>query len=149
MSTKTITKAAIIAAVYAAVSLILTPISYGFVQCRLSEALTLLPLIMPEAVPGLFVGCIVANLVSGAVWYDVVFGSLATLIAALLTCKSPNMWIGAAYPVAVNALVVGTYLGILYHVPIIYSVLSVAAGQAVACYGVGIPMLMYMKRRTL
>lgn len=145
--TEMITKAAQIAAVYAVISLVLSPISYGFVQCRLSEALTLLPLLTPAAVPGLFIGCLVANLISGAVWYDIIFGSLATLIAAILTRKSRNMWIGAMYPVLINALVVGTYLGMLYNVPVLYSILSVGLGQAVACYGAGIPLICFMKRR--
>lgn len=147
MSIKNITTAAIIASVYAAISLLLAPISFTSIQCRVSEALTILPMIIPPAVPGLFIGCLLANLISGAVWYDVVFGSLATLLAAYLTYKSKNKWIGAAYPVVINGVVVGTYLSILYNIPVLPTMLSVAAGQAVACYGIGIPLFLYLKNR--
>ena len=72
---------AVIAALYAALTLLLAPISYGPIQLRLSEALTLLPMLLPQAVPGLFVGCLIANLYTGMLT-DIIFGSLATLIAA-------------------------------------------------------------------
>lgn len=78
-------RGALIAAIYAVLCAALAPISYGEVQFRISEALTILPLLMPEAVPGLFVGCLIANLIGGAGILDIVFGSLATLIAGLLT----------------------------------------------------------------
>lgn len=147
MKVKKITAAAIIAAVYAAISLVLSPISFGIIQCRVSEALTIMPLIMPEAVPGLFIGCLLANLISGAVWYDVVFGSLATLVAAFLTYKSKNKWVGATYPVVVNAIIVGVYLGIFYNLPVFYAIICVAIGQAIACYGIGIPLLVYIQKK--
>ncbi|MBR0203644.1 MAG: QueT transporter family protein, partial [Synergistaceae bacterium] len=78
-------RGALIAALYAALTILLAPISYGPVQCRVSEAFTLLPFYLPEAVPGLFIGCIFANFIGGYGLPDMVFGSLATLIAAFLT----------------------------------------------------------------
>ena len=146
MNIRKLTTSAIIAAVYAAVSFILAPISFGALQCRISEALTLLPLIMPEAIPGLFVGCLISNLLSGAVWYDVVFGSLATLLAAFLTHKSKNVWLGAAYPVIVNAVIVGGYLSFFYNLPVLLTMLSVGAGQAIACYVLGVPLTLFIKK---
>ena len=82
---RTLTTAAIIAAAYAALTLLLAPISYGAVQFRVSEALTVLPFFTPAAVPGLFVGCLVANLIAGVNPVDFVVGSGATLLAALLS----------------------------------------------------------------
>ena len=146
MNIRKLTTGAIIAAVYAAVSFILAPISFGALQCRISEALTLLSLIMPEAIPGLFVGCLISNLLSGAVWYDVVFGSLATLLAAFLTYKSKNVWLGATYPVIVNAVVVGGYLSFFYNLPVLLTMLSVGAGQAIACYALGVPLVIIIKK---
>ena len=86
---------AVIAALYAALTLLLAPISYGPIQLRLSEALTLLPMLLPQAVPGLFVGCLIANLYTGMLT-DIIFGSLATLVAATGTyclhhrCQRPD-----------------------------------------------------------
>ena len=85
LTTRSLCLSAIIAALYAALTMALPVLSYGAWQCRLSEALTLLPLVLPQAVPGLFVGCVVANLLSPVGVWDVVFGSLATLLAAVGT----------------------------------------------------------------
>ncbi|MBQ3575768.1 MAG: QueT transporter family protein, partial [Clostridia bacterium] len=76
-STSYITRAAIIAAIYCLLTVIFQPISFGAVQFRVSEALTLMPVLFPEAVPGLFVGCLLSNLLGGGVWYDVMLGSVA------------------------------------------------------------------------
>ena len=77
---------AVVAAAYAALTVALAPISYGAVQFRVSEALTVLPFLMPFTAWGLFAGCILANLYTGSV-VDILFGSLATLLAALLTAR--------------------------------------------------------------
>ena len=82
--TKYLTHAAIIAAVYVVLTIIFAPISYGQVQVRISEALTVLPYFTPAAIPGLFIGCIIANIYGGAGIIDIIFGSLATLFAAFL-----------------------------------------------------------------
>ena len=85
--TRFITRAAVIAAIYCALTLLLRPISYGEVQLRVSEALTILPVLTPAAVPGLFIGCLLANLLGGSTVIDIVFGSLATLGAAQSACS--------------------------------------------------------------
>ena len=82
---KKIVQGALIGALYAALTLVAAPISFGLMQVRISEALCILPFFTPAAVPGLFVGCVVANLLGGAALYDVIFGSLATLLAAVFT----------------------------------------------------------------
>ena len=90
-NTNTLTRGAIIAALNAAVTLLLAPISYGQVQIRLSECLTLLPVLLPEAIPALAVGCLLANILGGASIFDIVFGTLATLLAAICTrCLRSN-----------------------------------------------------------
>ena len=88
-NTKNLCLSALIAALYAALTLAFQPISYGAVQFRISEALTLLPVLFPQAVPGLTLGCLISNLFNpmGATVYDVVFGTLATLIAAVITWR--------------------------------------------------------------
>ena len=91
-----------IAALYAALTIALAPISFGPVQFRVAEALTLLPFFMPEAIPGLFIGCLLANFTGGFGIIDIVFGSAATLLAAWLTYEMPNMWLAAIPPVIVN-----------------------------------------------
>jgi len=79
MSVKFITQAAVIAAIYVVLVVIFNYISFGPVQFRIAEALTILPYFTPAAIPGLFVGCIIANILGGAIVWDVVFGSIATL----------------------------------------------------------------------
>ena len=77
------TQAAMIAAIYVVLTYIFAPFSFGEVQVRISEALTILPIFTPAAIPGLFVGCFLSNLFCGAAGLDIVFGSLATLIGAV------------------------------------------------------------------
>lgn len=107
---------ALIAAAYAALTIALAPISYGPVQFRVSEALTALPFLMPGSVWGIFVGCVLANLYTGSV-LDIVFGSLATLLAGLLTAwfgkkgnTVRNRLLGCLMPVLFNAVIVGAVL---------------------------------------
>ena len=97
-NTKNLCLSALIAALYAALTLAFQPISYGAVQFRISEALTLLPVLFPQAVPGLTLGCLISNLFNpmGATVYDVVFGTLATLIAAVITWRMrASIWVRA------------------------------------------------------
>ncbi len=144
-------RSAVVAALYAALTF-LWPLSIGPIQCRLSEALCVLPYLMPAAVPGLFVGCLVGNLLSGAIPLDVIFGSLATLLAAALT-----YWIGkrklpaflAPLPgVVVNALVVGALLTYAYEYGLSYpvAILQVGGGQAISCYVLGLPLLYLLQK---
>ena len=85
ISTATICQAALIAAVYTVLSLAFLPISFGPVQCRISEMLTVLPAFLPAAIPGVAIGCLITNILGGAILPDIIFGTLATLIGAVLT----------------------------------------------------------------
>lgn len=133
-SVRSLTLSAVIAAVYCALTLLLAPISYGAWQCRVSEAMTMLPLLMPQAIPGLFVGCLLSNLLGPSVgMLDIIFGSLATLIAAFGTWKlREQKWIAAACPVLANGLIVGAVVAYSYNLPLILTMIQVAVGEAVA-----------------
>ena len=80
-----LTQAAMIAAIYVVLTMIFAPFSFGEVQVRVAEALTILPIFTPAAIPGLFVGCLIGNITGGAVLPDIIFGSIATLIGAVGT----------------------------------------------------------------
>ena len=115
-TTRRLTLAAIVAASYAALTVALAPISYGAVQFRVSEALTVLPFLIPSTVWGLTIGCVLANLYTGSI-VDIVFGSLATLLAGLLTAyfgkkgnTVRNRLLGCLPPVLFNAVIVGAVL---------------------------------------
>ena len=139
-NTGALTRAAIIAALYAALTLLLAPISYGEVQIRLSEALTILPVLLPEAVPALAVGCLLSNVLGGCTIFDIVFGTLATLLAAMCTrALRKNILLASAMPVLFNGVIVGAVVHYCY-APVIalpLCMLFVAAGEAVACMLVG------------
>ena len=111
-STRQIATAAIIAALYTVMSLLssIFGLTYGPIQCRFSEALCLLPFLFPETAWGLGVGCLIANLFSPYGVLDIVVGSLATLIAALITSRCRNVWLAALPPVACNMVLVGAVL---------------------------------------
>ncbi len=141
--------AAMIAGVYALLCIAFAPISYGAVQVRIAEALTLLPFLLPEAIPGLFVGCLIANFAGGFGLIDVLFGSLATLIAAVLTRRMPNRIMAAVPPVVVNALIVGGYLSVLLDLAFLPTALYVGLGQAVACFCLGVPLLHLLEKSPL
>ena len=84
------TQAAMIAAIYVVLCVVFQPISYGPIQTRIAEALTVLPFFTPAAIPGLFVGCLIANVLGGGIILDVIAGSVATLIAAFATYALRN-----------------------------------------------------------
>lgn len=136
-----------IAAVYAALTVTLAPISYGPLQFRVSEALTLLPFYMSEAVPGLFIGCVFANAYGGFGLADMVFGGLATLIAAVLSRRSKNLWLAAFWPVLSNMVIIGTMLHFLIDVPLAATCLEIGIGEAGACFVVGVPLMKILEKR--
>lgn len=154
-STQFIVQAAAIAAIYALLTIAIAPISSGLLQCRVSEALCVLPYFTPAAIPGLFIGCLLANLLTGAMALDVLLGSTATLLAAVMTwwlqkrLQEKKARLLAPLPaVVINALIVGFLLSDVYQVGASYAVcaLYVGAGQAIACYGVGFPLLLLLER---
>ncbi|MDR6226117.1 QueT transporter family protein [Desmospora profundinema] len=148
MSARYLTTVAMIAAVYAVVTLAFAPLSYGPVQFRIAESLTVLPYLTPLAIPGLFIGAAAANLFSPVGFYDVIFGSLASLIAAWLTYRMPKPWLAPLPPVLVNAVIIGILLGTVSGLPIAVpaAMLYVGLGQTIVCYGLGLPFLYLLRR---
>jgi uncharacterized membrane protein len=148
-NTKFLIQAAVIAAVYATLTIILMPISSGVIQVRVSEALTILPYFTPAAIPGLFIGCLVSNMVGPNGPIDMVLGSSATLIAAICSyyLRSKPLLVPLP-PVITNGIIIGCMLHYAYSVPLplFVCMLSVAAGELIACYLIGYPLLKILKK---
>lgn len=155
-NTRRLTRSAIIAAIYVALTFIFQPISFGAIQFRIAEALTLMPIFFPEAVPGLLIGCLLANLLCGGIWFDVVLGALATLLAAMAVVKLRRYpLMAAAMPAVFNGLIVGPVVYFAYvHAPgtaieigiLLFNMFTVAAGEAVVCYVLGLLLLYSFKK---
>ncbi len=148
-----VARAGVTAGLYAVLTIVLAPISYGPVQCRISEIMTLFPLLFPEAVPGLIIGCLIANIYSGW-WADMVFGTLATAIAALATYLVGRKiktkiapFIGGIFPVVVNAIVL-PIMWLMFSTETAYwfNFATVLAGQFVAVYILGVPVYFALKK---
>ncbi len=142
----------LIAALYVALTYIanLFGLASGAIQVRVSEALTILPVFTPAAIPGLTVGCIIANIVTGCLPWDVVFGSLATLIGAIGTrLLRKNPYIAWIPPVVSNMAIVPIVLQKVYGVPDSwwYLVLTVGAGEVISCGVLG--LLLYHSVRNV
>ncbi|MDR1204549.1 MAG: QueT transporter family protein [Peptococcaceae bacterium] len=147
MNVRRMARGAVIAALYAAVTLALAPFSFGPAQLRASEALTVLPVFFPEAPLGLFIGCAAANFVGGYGVADVVFGSLATLLAALCTRGLARFpFLAPLPPVVLNGVVVGYVLHAATGIPWLALALEVGAGELASCYCLGLPLLFALKR---
>lgn len=148
--TKSITRAAVVAALYIALTFI-SPISFGtqFIQCRPSEALMILPLFMWEAIPALWIGCMIANIMGGSV-IDVFFGSFATLLAAAAVWAigkavkktAPRIALGVVPPILINAFLVPMTFTIFIGEAYAYwmQVLWVFIGEAAVVIALGIPL---------
>ncbi|MBR1709163.1 MAG: QueT transporter family protein [Clostridia bacterium] len=151
-SPKALTRAAIIAAIYTVLTLLLAPISYGEIQVRLSEALTLLPILFPEAIPGVTLGCLLANIFGGAMLPDIIFGTLATFLAALCTYHlRAKYWLASSMPVLFNGIIVGAVVHFCYApaVPLLLCCLFVAIGEAISCYVAGTILIKVIKKLPL
>lgn len=136
-----ITYGAVIAAIYVVLTVLFAPISFGPMQVRIAEMLMILPMFTPASVPGLFIGCIIANMLGGAIALDVIFGSLATLIGAwggyLLR---RNRWMVPIPPILSNALIVPFVLKYGYgftEIPLPLMMVYIAIGEIIGCYILG------------
>ena len=149
--TRFLCETGVIAAIYAVLTVVLAPISYGPMQIRVSEALCVLPFFTPAAVPGLFIGCLIANafgLILGTSLgaMDIIVGSLATLLAAALAARIKTKWLVPLPAVIVNTFLVSWTLFVMLGIPYWLNVLWVAAGQGIACYAVGMPLLLILEK---
>ncbi|MBO4252287.1 MAG: QueT transporter family protein [Clostridia bacterium] len=157
-TTRALARAGIIAALYVALTYVFGPLAYGPLQIRPAEALCILPIFFIEAVPGLFVGCALANLLSGYGIYDIAFGSLITLIAALCTYFIGRLLkgnylsalLGAVPPILFNAIGIPFIIilvgeGETMESYFIYF-LQLLLTQSVWIYGLGFPLYIGVKR---
>lgn len=147
-SVRQLTLAAVIGALYAVLTMTASVfgVTYGPIQCRVSEALCVLPFFFPEAKWGLFIGCLVANILSPYGLPDVILGSLATLLAACVTAKLPAKWkwLAPLPPVISNALIIGALLGWYgagfgpaFGAAFAFNAATVGLGELIACYVFG------------
>ena len=156
ISTRYLTRAGIIAALYVVLTYLagLMNLAYGPVQFRFSEALTVLPFLFPEAIPGLFVGCVVSNILSPYGALDLVVGSAATLLAAIWTNRCRSLAFAPMPPVVANAALVGGMIawceagfGAGFWAAFAYNALTVGLGELAVCYALGLPLLRILGRR--
>lgn len=138
---KFIAQSAIIAALYAVLTWLLAPISYGAIQFRISEILVLLVIFNPKYAYALIIGCLVANTTSSLGWYDIVFGTFATLIGILPMLKIKRLELAALFPVLSNAIIVAIELYFAFEEAIWLSIFTVGLGEAVVIYCLGIPTM--------
>lgn len=151
-SVRDLTLAAAIAAVYAILTLALPIPQYGGVQLRVAEAMTVLPFLFPAAIPGLTVGCFLANLLGSPFAVDWVFGTLATLLAAIWTSRLKNRWLAPLPPVLCNAVIVGAEIawffpeGMAFWAAYAWNAFTVGLGELIACYLLGTLLLTALPR---
>ena len=151
-TTRQLATAGIIAAIYAVLTLTLPIPQYGGVQLRVAEAMTVLPFLFPEAIPGLAVGCFLANLLGSPMVADWIFVTLATLLAAVWTSRVKNRWLAPLPPVVCNAVVVGAEIawffpeGMTFWSAYALNAFTVGLGEAVACYVLGTLLLRAVER---
>ena len=161
VSIRKIAFAAIVAAFYAALTIVIAPISYGPIQFRIAEALCILPFFFPITSLGLFIGCLIANLFSPYSFLDITAGSAATLAAALITMRLGSLKVDTIAvkilaclpPVLLNALVIGAVIawsitggGEAFLPAFVVNALQVGAGQLVVLYALGFPLLIYLPK---
>ncbi len=142
-------QAAAIAAIYVVLTVLFAPFSFGEVQVRISEGLTVLPYFTPAAIPGLFIGCIIGNFMGGAIPVDIICGSLATLLGALLSyLLRKHKFLVPLPPIIANALIVPfvLYYGYGVNLPIPLMMLTVGIGEIVSCGVIGMILLLALDR---
>lgn len=146
----TMVQAAMIAALY----VVLTFLANAFglanyaIQVRFSEALTILPYFTPAAIPGLFIGCLISNTLTGCALPDIIFGSLATLIGAFFTYRlRRHKWMAPIPPIVANMIIVPFVLLYAYGIrPLWFSFLTVTAGEIISCGILGMLLLLTLEK---
>ncbi len=165
-NTKALVTSALVAAIYCALTLALSWLSFGNMQFRIAEALTLLPIISPHAIVGVTLGCALSNAIGyfmganilGAM--DILFGTLASLIAAILTWVCRNIRVknlpllSTFFPVVINAVVIGGELSILFTgtisiEPFLINAVSVFIPQFVICYTAGLMLVRFIEKNNI
>jgi len=152
-NTRRLCTGAVIAALYAVLTLSLPMLSYGPVQLRFAEALTVLPFFFPEAVGGLAIGCFISNLIGSPYVLDWVFGTLATLLAAVWTSKVKNVYLAPLPPVICNMVIIGAEIAWFetgfssgFMAAWAFNGLTVGVGELLVCYVLGLLLVKYLPR---
>ena len=146
-----ITQAAMIAAIYIVLTCFINAfnLASGAIQVRISEALTILPFFTPAAIPGLFVGCLLSNIITGCMPLDVIFGSLATLMGALGTyALRKYKWLAPISPILANTIIVPFILSYVYHFEgsLPYFFVTVGIGEVLSCGVLGMILLFALQK---
>lgn len=144
-------QSAMIAAIYVVLVFVFQYTSFGFIQFRIAEALTILPYFTSAAIPGLFVGCMLANLLGGSILADIVFGSIATLIGAVGTYFAGKMkckWLAPVPPIVANALIIPFVLKFGYGetAAIPYMMFTIGVSEIIICGVIGLVLLAILER---
>ena len=148
---------ALIAALYSALTYAVAPLSFGATQFRISEALTVLPVFTPAAIPGLAIGCVIANIGSPFGPIDIVLGTLATLLAALMTRLTRNIrfknipLLSLIFPTLFNGIIIGAEIMMFTPeqagiVGFFSCTSGVALGEVVVCYTLGLLLFLGLER---
>lgn len=136
---------AMIGSIYVVLTILFQPFSFGQIQVRIAEALTILPIFTPAAIPGLFVGCLIGNILGGSILPDIIFGSLATLIGAIFTylLRKQSKYLAPLPPTLANTIIVPFILYYAYgiNLPIPFMMLTVGIGEIISCGVLG--MIVY------
>ena len=144
-----ITQGAVIAALYVVLVIVFQTWSFGPIQFRIAEALTILPCFTPAAIPGLFIGCLISNLIGGALIWDVIFGSLATLIGAVGTYLLRRYkWLAPVPPILANTIIVPLVLKYAYEFDgfLWYFMVTVGASEIIVCGIIGMLLFKALNR---
>ena len=145
-----LTQAALIAAIYTVLTMIAAgfDLASGAIQVRFSEALTILPFFTPAAIPGLTIGCLLSNTLTGCALPDIIFGTLATFLGAVGSyALRRNRWLCALPPIISNMLIIPFILTYAYHIPggIPLFMLTVGTGALISCMGLGQILLQLLR----
>lgn len=153
MKAKIITQSAAIAAMYVALTLFagVFNLAGGAIQLRISEALTILPYFTFSAVPGLFIGCLISNILLGSVIWDVIFGSIATLTGAIITyfLRKKSKYFAPLGPIVSNTVIIPFVLSYAYGVEkaMWFLFLTIGIGEVLSCGVLGMILLNSLKKR--
>ena len=149
-----VVQTAAVAAIYIVLTFLANALglSSGAIQIRFSEALCVLPIFMPAAIPGLFVGCILANALTGSIVIDIIFGSIATLVGAIFTRKfKDNLFPAILSPILSNTIILPFVLKFAYSFEgsLVYFAVTIALGEIISCGFLGTILAKALKKRNV
>ena len=144
-----ISEASAIAALYVVITVAIGPFGSAAIQCRIPEAFCMLAIFTPAAIPGMTIGCLISNIVTGCLWQDVLFGTLATLIGAIGARLLRHIWWLVPLPTVVaNTLIVPFVLAYAYHAQegVPFLMLTVGIGEVISAYVLGIALYFALRK---